>query len=175
MEEKIIKSENESGLNRPVWNEELKTELAKQVGKIVFDWSEGEEDTDDLDECIEIAGSILEYHSNDNGYELAKEFEENGFNPNAELVELLDCVFSMKEEIKSKAVKEWVAKNNLMLKYNIGEFVKANISRLGELNCEIVQLYPYSLQYGLWHESMGYAKGKGHRIIDEENIIELIF
>ena len=159
--------------NRPTWNDndEMRKQLAEIVGKRVFDWcnEDGSDDTD-LDDCIEIAFNILKYHSHDNGYEIAKEFENEGFSPDAILVEILDGVSIDKYEVQQKMVKEWVKENNLELDLEVGQKVITKFIKEGELECEIVQLYPETMEYGLWHKKFGYAKGKGNRLVNYENV-----
>jgi hypothetical protein len=162
---------NEVKVNRPTWNDEMTKELAQIVGKQVNEWCQNETD---LEDCIETSEKILNWCRNDNGYELAKRFEDEGFSPDSELVDILDSVSHDSHTVRENAVKKWVAKNELELKYEIGQNVLASLVRMGHLECEIVALYPETLQYGLWDKSMSYAKGSGHRIVNEEDIINLI-
>jgi hypothetical protein len=162
-------------LKRPFWNDEIVNDLAQIVGKKVFDWcnADGSDDTE-LEDCVISARKILKYHSNDNGYELAKEFEDEGFNPDAELVEILDFISHDKHDIQSKHIKNWVKENDLKLDLEVGQKVIAKLQRIGEVECEVMSLYPDHFQYGLWNEKLGYIKGKGHRIVDAENIVSVI-
>lgn len=153
-------------LNRPVWNDEMVKELAQIVGEQVYEWCNDEP----LEDCIEISEKILKWHSNDNGYELAKEFEDEGFSPDSNLVEILDRVSYDRSKILESFIKKWVVENDLKLELIEGQKVIAKFVRLGDLECEIVALYPETLKYGLWNESMSYAKGKGHAIVNKENI-----
>jgi len=163
--------ENSTITNRPTWGEEMKKDLAKIVGKLVNEWCQNETS---LEECIESSEKVLEYNSNDNGYELAKEFEDEGFSPDSELVEILDCVSYEKSKVQEAFIKKWVADNNLKLELSIGQRVVANFVRKGQFECEIVKLYPETMQYGLWYESIGYEKGKGHAIVNFESIVSII-
>jgi hypothetical protein len=70
-------------VTRPTWNDEMVKELAQIVGKQVNEWCN---DETPLEDCIETAEKVLKWHSNDNGYELAKEFEDEGFSSDSELV-----------------------------------------------------------------------------------------
>lgn len=170
-----MQTENKN-LKRPFWNDEMLNELAQVVGKELFDWSneDGSDDTG-LEDCVISARKVLRYHSNDNGYEIAKAFEDEGFSPDAELVEILDSVSFSKHQIQDKFIKDWVKNNNIKLDYEVGQKVKAQLSKpLGLIECEIVKLYPESLQYGLWCEQLGWEKGTGHRLVNAENVIEKI-
>ena len=152
---------------RPKWNNEIKKELAKRVGKIVFDWAN---DGTDLDDCIDYAYEILEHNSNDNGYELAKEFEEQGFSPDAYLVDALDDVMYIKDSVIKEFIEKWVAENSLKLDFDIGQIVTANIRRKGEIKCEIVKLFPKTMQYGLWYEDSGCDRNAWCQITNYEEV-----
>src|SRR5690554_5668852 len=97
---------------RPTWNDEMVKELAKIVGKQVNEWCN---DETPLEDCIEDAEEILKWHSNDNGYEISKEFEDKGFSPDSELVEILESVSYERIKVREKFIKKWVAENNLKL------------------------------------------------------------
>ena len=164
--------EAEQILNRPKWNDEMTKELSVIIGKKVNEWCKNETD---LEDCIETCEIIFKWSRHDNGYELAKRFEDEGFSPDVELVEILDDYVSHSvNKIKENHIRSWVKDNNLKLKYEVGQFVSAKTFFRGEINGEIMKVYPDTLQYGIWYESMGYSKGNGHTIIDEENIINLI-
>lgn len=153
---------------RPIWNDEIRKEFAKVIGKDVNEWCN---DETPLEECIESAENVLQFHSDDDGYEMAKEFEDEGFYPDAQLVEILEFASYKKHEIKEKFVKKWVTENNLKLDMEVGSKVVVNTSQHGKVECEIVKLYPETLQYGVWHEKMGRKKEDGHLIVNSENII----
>jgi hypothetical protein len=152
---------------RPKWNDEIKKELAKRVGKIVCDWAD---DGTDLQDCIDYSQEILEYNSNDNGYELAKEFEEKGFSPDAYLVDSLDDVGYIKDSVIKDCIKKWVVDNSLKLDLKIGQIVTAEIRRKGKIQCEIVKLYPETMQYGLWYEDSGCERDAWCQITNYEEV-----
>lgn len=156
---------------RPTWNDEMTKELAQIVGKEVNEWCNNE---NDLEDCIETSFKILRWSRNLNGYEIAKEFEDEGFSPDSDLVDILDSVSYESHRITEKAVKKWVTENNLKLKYEVGKNVLAKLVRMGNVECEIVDIYPETLQYVLWNASMNQTKGKGGRIVNEEDVINLI-
>jgi hypothetical protein len=157
--------------SRPKWNDEMTKELAKIVGKKVNEWCQNESD---LESCIESCERILKWCRNDNGYEIAKEFDNDGFVPDSELVDILDSVSYYSHGVMENAVKKWVSENDLKLKYSIGQNCVSKLIGLGDVECEIIELYPNTLQYGVWHKSLPYARGKGHRIVNEEDVINLI-
>ncbi len=158
--------ENILSLNRPTWNDEMNKELAKIVGKLVNDWCNNETP---LNDCIEVAEKILLWHKNDDGYTLAKEFEDEGFASDSQLVDMLDSVTYETSSVQDSFIKKWVTENNLKLQLVEGQKVKAKLVFKGEIECEIVKLYPETMQYGVWYEGHSSPKGKGHTIINYEN------
>ena len=154
-------------LNRPTWSTEMNKELAEIVGKLVNDWCNNETP---LNDCIEVAEKILVWHKNDDGYALAKEFEDEGFVSDSELVDVLDSVAYDTSRVEEKFIKKWVSENNLKLELVEGQKVKAKLVFKGEVEGEIVKLYPETMQYGVWHEGHSSPKGKGHTIINFENV-----
>jgi len=158
-------------VNRPTWGDDMRKELAEIVGKQVNEWCNNEVD---LEECIESAYEILEYNSIGNGFERAKEFEKHGFEPDAELVEILDDTSYNRTKVEETFVKNWVKENNLKLELIEGQKVVTKIFRKGDVECEIVKLYHETMQYGVWHEGFEYSKGKGCIIIDFERIVSVL-
>jgi hypothetical protein len=76
-------------VGRPAWDDVMAKRLAEYTGRIVNEWCNNETS---FEECVEAAEKVLRYNSEDDGYELAKAFEDEGFGSNTELVELLDDV-----------------------------------------------------------------------------------
>lgn len=151
---------------RPTWNLEMVKELAKIVGKKVNEWCNDEKP---LEDCIETAQKVLQRHSNDSGNTLGMEFENEGFSPDTELAEILDNVFFDRIKVQEKFVKKWVAENDLKLELVEGQNVIAKLFQ-GEVEGEIVKMYPETMQYGFWHEGQGCEKCKGHIIVNFENV-----
>lgn len=160
---------SDKNYNRIEWNDSMTRELSEIIGKELNEWCNNETE---LEDCVETCEEIFKWSRNDNGYEFAKKFEDEGFSPDSQLVEILDGVTYHVSNIKQKAIKKWVSENNLELKYEVGQIVLVNLVRIGQVECEIMKLYPETLQYGLWHESLGYEKGKGHRLVNQEQIID---
>lgn len=160
-----------TNITRPTWNDEMVKELAKIVGKQVNEWCNNETP---LEDCIETAEKVLQWHSNDNGYDLAKEFEDEGFSPDSELVEILDRVSYDRSKVQESFIKKWVADNNLKLELVEGQKVIAKLVRKGEVEGEIVKLYPETMQYGFWYEGQGSVKGQGHTYVNFENIASVL-
>lgn len=158
-------------VTRPTWNDEMVKELAQIVGKQVNEWCN---DETPLEDCIEKAEKVLQWHSNDNGYEIAKEFEDEGFSPDSELVEILDGVSYERSKVQETFIKKWVTENNLKLELTEGQKVIVKLVRKGEVEGEIVKLYPETMQYAFWHTGQGYEKGKGHTYVNFENVVSVL-
>lgn len=150
---------------RPSTYESVKIELAAKVGQLVYDWcSEGES----LEDCIDSSKRILEYNYNEGGYELAKEFEEEGFSPDKALVDELDSVSWIMRDLVREKVKIWVKQNNILPEFPIGtivEFQRGTKKIIGE----IMKHYQESAEYLIWFEGCTASKGNGGTIIAYEN------
>lgn len=160
--------EKNINITRPTWNDEMVKELAQIVGKQVNEWCN---DETPLEDCIETAEKVLQWHSNDDGYAIAKEFEYEGFSPDSELIVILDYVYYDRNKIQETFIKKWVADNNLKLELVEGQKVVAKLVRRGEVEGEIVKLYPETMQYGFWYEGQCSVKGQGHTYVNFENIL----
>lgn len=157
---------------RPVWDDKIRKELAEIVGGEVYMWDGGQ--LDSLEQCIGYIYELLEYHSNGDGYELARELENDcNFSPDSRLVDILDGAQYEKHTLIAKAVEKWVKEYALTLDLEVGQKVRAEVSRRGQFEFEIVKLYPKTMQYGLWNESLGYSKGAGYTIVDAEKVTSL--
>jgi hypothetical protein len=155
---------------RPIWNDEMTEELAQITGKIVNDWCNNETS---LEDCIESARKVLKWNRGEDGYQLAKEFEDEGFCSDSDLVSELELVELESEKILKKFIEKWVVDNNLKLDLPIGQKVTAKLNRKDEEEFEIVNLRPETMRYGLWNEKLG-EKGKRSYLVDFEKIINVI-
>lgn len=153
--------------NRPKWNDEMLKELANTIGFKISEWCQGETD---LKDCTDAAMKVLKHHSNDDGYEIAKQLERLGFQPNSELVEEMACVSYEKNSIIKEHIRNWVKDNSLTLKLPIGTKIKFNLPKQGISDCEITKHYSNTLQYGIWSESMNKDKKNYCVVIDAELI-----
>lgn len=96
-------------LKRPTFNDEMRLELAKIIGKEVYDWCNG--DTD-LEDCINDCNDVFRLETS-NAFEMAKDLERKGYSPDAELVEIMDGVYYEQSRLVEKAVKQWVIDNDI--------------------------------------------------------------
>lgn len=155
---------------RPSWNLKMQKELVNKTATIIQEWSRTSTSQISFDDCAQMIEQVLKYDTLDDGFELAKEFEEYGLAPDSELVSILDSVYLIKHQIKKDWIKKWVTTAKLELKLNIGTSATIKIPPHGIQKVDIVELYPDTLQYGVWAPILGYQKGKGHRIINAEKI-----
>lgn len=160
---------------RPVWGDKIRKELAEIVGGELHMWDGGL--VDSLDRCIGYMHKLLERHPNEDGYGLARALEcDEGFTPDTELVDILDGVQYKKYELINKAVKEWVKEYALTLDFEVGQKVIATVNRRGKVETsefEVVKLYPETMQYGLWNESLGYSEREGCLLVEFEKVTAL--
>ncbi len=160
---------------RPVWGDKIRKELAEIVGGEIRMWDGGL--VDSLERCIGYIYKLLERHPNEDGYRLARALEcDEGFTPDTELVDILDGVQYKKYELIGKAVKEWVKKYALTLDFEVGQKVLATVNRRGKVETsefEVVKLYPETMQYGLWNESLGYSEREGCLLVEFERVTAL--
>lgn len=153
-------------IERPTFDESMVAELAESVGVILMD----HHDYNNLAQCIEDAKSVLEWNWNDDGYELAKEFENKGYKGSTSLVDDLDCISPNAGDILKKAIEKWVKESDIKLELNIGQLVVFDAYRKNNEEGEIVKLYPETAQYGVWCESLNRPKGKSHLRVNFEKI-----
>jgi len=106
----------EKQINRPTFDENLINELSKSVGEIIAEHHSYK----DIESCIEDAKSVLHWNYNEDGYYLAKAFEEKGYDGTTSLVDDLDCVSSDADDLLKNAVKAWVKENDIKLELSIG-------------------------------------------------------
>lgn len=133
-------------MERPKFNDEMRKELAQIVGKIVFEWCNGETE---LETCIEDAEDVLQFNHNEDGYTLAKEFDNKGYSVDTMLVDELDCVPNEASVIEKKYIQQWVKDNNLTLDIEIGTEVKYHHWKDQYKIGKVVKLYPETMQYGV--------------------------
>lgn len=102
---------------RPTFNDVMRSKLAEEIGKEIFEWGNGKKP---LERCISDCEEIFQYHVNDNAYELAKEFDYKGYSPDSQLVEILDSVGSSQSSLIRNAVKKWVIEDNIQPEFQVG-------------------------------------------------------
>lgn len=156
--------------DRPYFNEEMVEELAKIVAPILQKYNPHYK----YEGCLEDAKSVLEYDWSSDGYALAKEFEEEGYSASSSLVDDLDVISSEGRDILEQAEKKWVADHKIILPLKVGDKVIFDAWKKNNEEGEIMRLYPYTAQYGIWCESIGKPKGTSCYVIDFEKIKSVI-
>ena len=85
-------------MKRPQFNEQMYIRLAEKAGKIF-----NTEDDFDLDTIKNILKT-----TSDDGFQLGKEFEENGFHVDAQTISDLECLKLVREDILREFIKNRV-------------------------------------------------------------------
>ncbi len=124
----------------------------------------------DINESIEDCKQVLEYAYNDDGYQLAKRFEDKRYTITTILVEELDTLSWEADDIIKDATKKWVKENDIKLEQKVGDKVIFDAYKKNNEEGEIMKLYPETAQYGVWSESSNNPKGSSHYLINYEKI-----
>jgi len=144
---------------------EIKQKLAEVIGQKVFEWCNEETP---LEDCIITSEKILEQSYNEDGYQLAKYFEDDGFGSDSELVGILDSIWWERDKILNEHIKKWVKEDNIQPQLNIGDKVKYK-RRKEEVIAEIARIDKDVAQYLTYIEGIGQIKGKSGHIINFED------
>jgi hypothetical protein len=147
--------------------DEIHKSLADLVGKAVHEWSKGDRD---LSDCCGDAFEILDCYYNEDGYELAKEFDRKHYSADSELVEVLNDVEMHVYRLLREATEVWVKDNKITLDIPEGSVVEFVDHTRKTLIGEVVKHYPETAQYGIWHEGLKKKKGTRNLVINRENV-----
>lgn len=115
------------------------------------------------------------------GYKLAKELENDGWIPDAGLVDILEGVDSAIHGVVAEKTKLWVADNKITPMFKQGDTVQfysgwynRKKPQSGKVEVgEIMKVLADTAEYLIWNESSKAAKGKGGWIIKAERVIGL--
>ncbi len=154
---------------RPGFNDSVRKRLAVLVAKNILSLFPNKDLEYVTEECYETLDAS--YICRENGYELAKRFEDDHhYEPDLELVETLDCVSSHYDDLIKQQTKEWVIAYDVKLDFPVGTQVIVNSPRSGTQG-EITKHYAETAQYSVWTPDMGIEK-KGIRgyIMDFEKV-----
>jgi hypothetical protein len=154
---------------RPKWNDELQKKFVKEVADKVFKWCDEKPEYDVL---LEDTGEILNFYRSEDGYELAKAYEDKEYNADSGLVETLDGVWFDKDLILNDVVKEWVSQNNIKPEHSIGDIVRFKLDSKDESG-KIIRIIEGSAKYVIHVD----GKSKGDQdgfCINYENVSEKI-
>ena len=151
-------------MNRPKpYSTEIITEAAKEYVKKLEHWNE---DPDRLEESL-----IGAFNADLDTFAIAKRLDYDGFDIDEQKYNDLYEAYHIVNEIAKRVLKQWVIDEGVKLELPIG--TKITAKNLESPECEIVQVYPETAEYGVWWEGYRVPKGKGHRIIKCEDIISV--
>ena len=107
------------------------------------------------------------------GYELARNLDSHGYNPDAGLVEILDDAGDLVRQAHTKAVRQWVAHYGLTLKLAIGQQVTV-LNRGQSIAGTVAKLLPCTAQYAIHVPGLASASQPGvthvGRIFNAEDV-----
>jgi len=151
---------------RPTFNDDMLVLLSEEIGKEICQWNS---DGTSLANCVEDARDILKRNHYQNGYDLAKEFEDKGYSPDAQLVEILDSVDYSKIALVTKSVKKWVIEDKIEPPF---EILTKVIVQYGHKKVEgtITNFHKETAEYLVCIESEGHSiDGSTRAVIKYEN------
>lgn len=104
-----------------------------------------------------------------NGYELARELERGGYEPDARLVEILDGAFGLLLTRHRHAIKEWVKGWNISVPWQVGQ--RARVTYKGkEFVGQITSIRPDEAICIVTVSELGHESGSG-LVINSESIV----
>lgn len=126
----------------------------------LLDWGGGSLHEDDIrDNLIK----LFKYRStHDDGYKLARELENINYrwDPDTELVEILDCARATEARALGTATREWVEKEGIKPAHSVGDLVIHDYHKRGEMQFEITKINFEKAEYQLTSEALGHIKEK---------------
>jgi hypothetical protein len=144
--------------------------LATEMAKIIISYNKNS----DLDDCIEISKEILNWPFDLDGFTLGKEFEKNGYDICALIVEDLDVIQYSYNDLMRDQIIEWVKENDVQLGLEVGTKIIFNSYSKNNETGEILKLYPETAQYGVWCESLNKPKETSHYVVNFEKIKDVV-
>ena len=141
-------------------------DIAQQIHK----WCDGETS---LEDTIISTTKILENNRYvSDGYELAKDFEDEGWMPDSQLVEILEDVFWKMNQQLNVETKIWSEKNSIKPLLDCGKQVKfKNQGKI--IEGEIIKIDDKEAKYHIFMPSEGHVRegvGKHARIFKYEDV-----
>lgn len=159
---------------RPTFNDTILDELSEEIAKSVHEWNN--DVNEPFESTLEAVKDILSSASarNENGYDLAKRFEDKGFEPDPQLVEILDYVSYAEMQILDKYIQKWVIEDEIKPELPIESkiLVKGNFFNPAMLEGIITGYREKTAEYLVCIPSKGQTiDGKTRSIIKYENAI----
>ncbi len=139
----------------------------------VREWIEGRDrggpiDDDEAEQSKECLRSALEWE--ECGYKIAVVLERDGWDPDAELVEILSRWAAVLSDAHHDAVAEWVKANGIKCQFQVGAMV--NVSRLGV--GEVVRVNDDDATITVFYKSRGHVREgsgtRGHLVAYEDAV-----
>lgn len=157
---------------RPTYaDERIITYIVDNIFKDFYSWFKSSNINDDISEDL-IKEDLLSFFQDntyqDDGYHLATEFEDFSgnyyYDPDADLVEVLSCVESLRYDGLKELEHLWVKENDMLSPFNIGDKVidkNKHYKGIGEVkkNDEYGYAYVYFPESG--HVKVGSGRHSG--------------
>lgn len=169
------------GKKRPTSNtDEIVAVVASRILPKILEWQDEEPEEDHEDEMArqeeileELRNNIDDWHD---GYQIARKLEDDGWDPDSELVDILDNLPFY--QVKAEAVRNWIAENNIKPKLTVGTQVKTLASSGSKrlVEGEIVDVRLDAGQYTVMVPSLGHVRsglGTHGNCINWEDLEEL--
>ncbi len=106
---------------RPEFTDEMYIILAEMVAKEYLNITEPNEDEID---CI---AAIIEDYGAEDGFQIGKEMEREGFDIDANIVANLDCIYNDKQDMLYDEIEKWVISDNILPKYSVGNKILCEV------------------------------------------------
>lgn len=162
-------------------SDEVTNKLVDQFFDKVINWmgitSNSGYTKSDYDAIRKDMFKVFSFYGDEDGYELAKEFDSRGWETNRELVDLLDNVFWTKRNIYNTLISEWVTKFDIKPTLALGTRVSIENPRVQQygkmVEGEIIDVSLDRAQYTIYCESQGHVRfGTGTRghVVDFEKV-----
>lgn len=109
-------------MKRPTRNEEYVIKAAaEELASDLMEWGNAKE-SEQFD-YRDLAAQLVKSAGFMNGYELAREAERKGWEPDARFVEIVDAAGHLRYSAHNKAVKEWVKGWKITVPFQLGQMV----------------------------------------------------
>jgi hypothetical protein len=152
-------------MNRPKpYDRNIITAAAKEYVKKLEHWNE---DSNRLEQSL-----IGAFNADLDTFAIAKRLDYDGFDIDEQKYDDLGEAYHVVNKIAKLALKQWVIDEGIKLELPIGSKITAKDIESSE--CEIVQVYPETAEYGVWWEGYRVPKGQGHRIIKCEDVMNVL-
>ena len=136
-------------LKRPTYRDPAaEVEVAEKMANKIQEWLKGGGEESEYSELLADCIKVIKHTTKgDDGYSIAKDFEDLYYQPDARLVELLDSTTFWMHDAETKAVTQWVKDNNIQPKLAVGDKVSAKLSSFKTITGEISSIKDLVGQY----------------------------